>query len=156
MTTTNTLRIRSVNSLAVLGNEIRRGRLRQFRRIAFEVNEFSADDNQLWQRKIERLYFSCGCSEGAIASVGALLAYMAWLFLRPAGIGAISWTDAIWGLLLFFLAAGLGKVVGLARSRRNLIEAIDQLDQVLRQKGATGLETTLPEEPPTRTLCAVR
>jgi hypothetical protein len=128
-----TLIIDSVESLYPLRQEARRGGRRQYAELRLSVPQLSTDENAAWQRRVDDAYFACGCGEGAAFGAAAIVAYAVWAVVRPAPVG---WMDALWLVVAFFVASGLGKALGLARARRGLATTLDDLHALLEQRRA--------------------
>lgn len=83
-----------------------------------------------WQNRLNRLYFACGCPEGATGTLIALAAYVVgWLALRPdLGVGG---TIAA-GFAAAVVGGIAGKVVGLRAADRALQVEIRRISDAWR------------------------
>lgn len=151
---TESLTIDSVESLYPLTQEVRRGGRRRFRALEVAVPQLSPDENETWQKQLDRAYFACGCGEGAAFAVLGVVGYAAWAVARPE---PLAWLDLLWLVGTFFVAAGLGKAIGLARARRRLARTVDRLGQALHERKAhrEPHPDERPPEPDDARLCAV-
>jgi hypothetical protein len=98
--------------------------------------ELSRQECASWEGRLKRYYFACGCMEGSLASLGSLIGYGAYLWLRPGG-RAVGWTDGWYALVLLVVSGLAGKVIGLIHSRKQLERTITQLKAEIRKRAAS-------------------
>jgi VIT1/CCC1 family predicted Fe2+/Mn2+ transporter len=78
------------------------------------------DEAARWVERLDELRDDCGCAVGARFFFATLLAYpAAWYLLLRAALPT-PWHAVPAGLVLLFLAAGLGKLTGVLIARRRL------------------------------------
>lgn len=80
-----------------------------------------------YQRRLNRLYFACGCDRAALGLAGATLGYGAWLAAGYAQGRAFGWGDLWVGLAVVVAATFVGKLIGLSLKNRELKATIAEL-----------------------------
>lgn len=124
-----TLYIRTVGDLeSLLG---RRHRGRRPDRLALDVESLAEADAKRWEARLSRYYFACGCEAGSVVLLVALAVYVVAVGLAPGGFGAATWRDAVAGVVVGFVAAGVGKAAGLIHARWRLRTTIRSLASAL-------------------------
>jgi hypothetical protein len=125
-----TFYIRTVGDLESLLKRRRRGGRPD--RLVLDVEGIAEADAKSWETRLSRYYFACGCEAGSVVLLVALAAYVVALAMAPGGFGAATWRDAVAGVLVGFVAAGVGKAAGLIYARwrlrrtiRSLVSAVD-------------------------------
>jgi hypothetical protein len=113
-----TFHIRTAADLESLAT--RRGRVQRPDRIALDVTGFTDADARMWEARLSRYYFACGCEVASVALLLALSAYLVAVAVTPGGLGSATWRDAGIGVVIGFAAAAFGKLVGLLYARRRL------------------------------------
>jgi hypothetical protein len=124
-----TLHIRTVGDLESLLKRCRRGE--RPNRLVLDVEGLAEADAKRWEARLSRYYFACGCEAGSVVLLVALAAYLVALALAPGGFGAATWREAVAGVVVGFVAAGVGKAVGLIHARRRLRTTIRSLASAL-------------------------
>jgi len=121
--------IKSLSDLASLNPYHRRDKdaKRRHSEIKLQLADLTPAEIAAREKRINRLYFDCGCSEATAFGLAALVGVGAWLFFRPGGLSAFSPVDAVYFIVGFLLASGLGKWVGRLRARRALQVEVDGL-----------------------------
>lgn len=102
-------------------------------KIILNLDRLTPSETYSWQRKLNSLYSDCGCSTGAIAMFLSIVVYLLYLFFGPEGVSSISRTDGLIGVLVFFVSAGAGKVLGISRARWNFRRAVKKLVHRLQE-----------------------
>jgi hypothetical protein len=95
------------------------------------IADAKVDDNQrlAWERKLNHLYFACGCVYAAVGLTVAVLGYATWLVVRPGHWSDLAWRDLWIGLATIAAAAGIGKTIGLLRANRRLKQAVGEIQR---------------------------
>lgn len=86
--------------------------------------------SQVLQAAIDRYSRACGCREGKVGLLGALLLFVALMWARPAMLDLHGWAIVAVGFTLVCCGAVLGKVLGLWRARAELLNSIMYLQQL--------------------------
>ena len=120
-----TLYIRTVGDLESLLKRRRRGGRPD--RLVLDVKGLAEADAKTWEAKLSRYYFACGCELGSAVLLVALPAYVVALALAPGGFRSATWRDAVAGVLIGFVAAGVGKAAGLIHARWRLRTTVRSL-----------------------------
>jgi hypothetical protein len=98
----------------------------------FDFEGLDASETQRWLEEIRRDYFSCGCDTGAIyMTTSAIIVAIFFLALYLAGLPILTYTNILCSAFFIFLAAGVGKFIGLGVARHRLRKNIQQLSMVL-------------------------
>lgn len=104
----------------------------------------------MWQERLEKYYFACGCGESAVGGVlGSAVAVGRSLL---AADQAPWWRHLVAFGLGFALGSGAGKAAGLARARVELGSSVTRLEAVIRSHQK---EPDVVREEPREVLCAV-
>lgn len=111
------LTIDSLESLDPLRDELRRGSRRRFNRIRLRLPALSSSENAGWEDRLERGYLACGCAEAGALGAISIVVGASWVAFD--GV-AFTGSQGLWLLVIFFLATGIGKAIGLARARSRL------------------------------------
>jgi len=112
-------------SLSVLPLKRKRG----IGRVVIADPEIPNDKREAWERDINRNLRACGCSESSVLMLIALVGYCAYLIWRWVTGAELGWSHLGWGVLVLFIAASVGKGLGLLRAEaryRRLVERIGQ------------------------------
>jgi hypothetical protein len=83
-----------------------------------------------FERRLNRLYFACGCDKAAVGMAAGILGYLGWISLRTGGWERLSWSDLWLGLAVVFAATVAGKLVGRVQADRQLKAAAGELKRV--------------------------
>lgn len=93
------------------------------------LEDLPEDERDAWNREFTRLSQDCGCNTGALVAGAALGVYIA------AGMIGLMPLRFSFGVLVFILAAGIGKLVGMNTVARRLDQAISVASsEVLRRR----------------------
>ena len=106
------------------------------RNFTLRVPELSLEESKHWEQRLKRHYFSCGCLEGSVATIVALVGFLFYLLFRPSGF-SLAWLDGAHALGLFILAGLIGKILGLRGSRKRLQQTISDLKCLLQERADT-------------------
>jgi hypothetical protein len=114
--------------------------------ITVAVPGFTTDQTQTWQRKLTALANPCGCGVGMVFLMTAVIGYIAYAILAAQSAQSSTSTLTAWffvkhilaGLLVSFVAAGVGKAVGLILAqyqfKRVCAQLLIQIKQIEREK----------------------
>ena len=92
------------------------------------------DEAARWIEKLDKLQGECGCDIGARVFFAALVIYPAvWYWLLRPRLSSL-WYAALIGVVVLFLAAGLGKLTGILVARFRLRRAIHTLQARLTEQ----------------------
>jgi hypothetical protein len=100
----------------------------RWRRIEVDVAGLADGERKATEEDLNRHYFACGCAEASALASAAVVGVPAWLVISR-GMDGLTWLDALAALGLVFLAAGLGKGVGVLRARYRLGRVLARLRQ---------------------------
>lgn len=94
------------------------------------------DEAARWVERLDELQDECGCTVGARFFFTALVGYpVIWYWLLRPRLPSL-WYAALVGVVVIFIAAGLGKLTGILLARRSLRLAIRSLQaRVTEQTG---------------------
>ena len=85
------------------------------------------DEAARWIEKLDKLEGECGCDFGARVFFAALVIYPAvWYWLLRQRLSSL-WYAALIGVVVLFLAGGLGKLTGILIARYRLRRAVHSL-----------------------------
>lgn len=98
--------------------------------------ELSQQECASWEARLKHHYFACGCMEGSLASLGALIGYSVYVVFRSTGF-MIGWSDSLWALGLFVVSGLAGKVGGLIYSHKQLERTIVELKAEIQKRSAS-------------------
>jgi hypothetical protein len=116
---------------SLLGRRELRKRLR-WGQIVLRLDGLSPEENLSWQKKINRLYFNCGCSMGAAVMLLCMFLYGIYLIVGLAGYHQVDGVDFVVAIPILFSSALTGKIIGINRAKRGLRKAIRTLDNRLQ------------------------
>lgn len=92
------------------------------------------DEAARWIEKLNKLQSECGCDFGARVFFAALVIYPAvWYWLLRPRLSSF-WYAALIGVVVLFLAAGLGKLTGILVARLRLRLAVRRLQARLAEQ----------------------
>ena len=124
-----TFRLANPDDLQLLWTRTRSGRRLVLGRIAVQLPGLSQEERDGFEQRINKAYFDCGCVEAAILGFAGLAAYLVW----AAGASDTSlWLKLPGAALIFFLAVGVGKVIGRLRATRALRDELSKLARACR------------------------
>jgi hypothetical protein len=110
--------------------------LNKYKRVdfVFEFPVLNAEENQLWQAKIKRNYFACGCSMGRIFMIWALLLVVMGIgFNYFFHLGKFPVMGYVYASLFIFIMSGIGKAVGKLSAYKHLKKDIHTLISMLNK-----------------------
>ena len=103
--------------------------------VKMELKEFTVEENQKLTTELEVLYSACGCAQGRTSGVFALVVF---IVLVIAGIIPIQEYGTTKTMLFFFgfalVAMFFGKLYGLIKGRRALLNFADEVEERLQEK----------------------
>lgn len=103
--------------------------------VKMELKEFTVEENQKLTTELEVLYSACGCAQGRTSGVFALVVF---IVLVIAGIIPIQEYGTTKTMLIFFgfalVAMFFGKLYGLIKGRRALLNFADEVEERLQEK----------------------
>lgn len=123
------MQIRSVYELELLMGKRRRPRRPD--RLVLAIRGLPDADARVWEAKLSRYYFACGCEAASVVLAVVLAAYIVAVALTSGGFGSFSWRDLVVGAGIGFAAAGIGKLAGLLHARRRLRATVRALSERL-------------------------
>ena len=100
---------------------------RSYRRIKIELDGDKKKLN-LVERRINKTYFACGCTSGAISVYMVIILMTAYWLIFPSPAFLTWWTV----LATIFLASILGKIIGIVVSRKQLRIALEELEFLMK------------------------
>jgi hypothetical protein len=95
--------------------------------IALELSALNPQESVRWQRRLNRYYFDCGCSGGAVGMLSMMTAYVVLTVWRHPQLTGIGWKDVMWGLVTAAVSSVVGQVLGLRHAKKQLLRSIEQL-----------------------------
>ncbi len=95
------------------------------RRIFLRLEALSAEENEAWAKRVDALYFACGCGTGSLFLLFGMLAYV--LYLLAMRRSVLRLLDILVGLGLAFLLSVLGKTSGLVLAKIRLRSVVRQI-----------------------------
>ena len=95
--------------------------------IRIESQNLSYNDSLKYERKINKLYNSCGCDFGAISMLLALISVILYLFLQQGSFSNTLWSEILIGLFTIVGGALTGKFLGVIVDRIRLGRFIKNL-----------------------------
>lgn len=103
--------------------------------VKVEFEELSQEENHRLTQELEVLYSACGCAQGRTSGVFALVVF---IVLVIAGIIPIQEYGTTKTMLIFFgfalVAMFFGKLYGLIKGRRALLNFADEVEERLQEK----------------------
>ena len=70
--------------------------------------------SELWESRLNKYFFACGCKTGSAFFIILLPVYLLYLFFQIDEIYELAWADFGGVILVVFLSALLGKIIGLS------------------------------------------
>ena len=104
------------------------------RLLLFNLDGFTPQENYYWQEKINRLNVDCGCTFSAAAFFLSIVIYPSVLILGGYHLPSRVSVEVLVGLGFSLAFAGLGKSIGLFRSRRLLRSSLLSLIDLIRKR----------------------
>ena len=125
------LKLSSIVELKVLHDGIRFLQSRRYS-LSLEVSQLSPQQTRLWQQKLNRNFFACGCEVGAAFMLIVIGTCLVLSFAQPGGLMMMQWAYFFVMVIAIILSALTGKIVGLAiahiQFKRDIKELIHQLE----------------------------
>ena len=97
-------------------------------RVSLEILAFDSAKRLHYEKTLLRYYSDCGCSGGTAAVFVFLVAYPLLIFLS--GQFQPSWALLWKGLILLFMCAAIGKILGLLRARYRIRSTIGDIKKI--------------------------
>lgn len=98
------------------------------------VTALPPDEAAQWIEKLDELQNECGCDAGARSFFATLLLYpAAWYWLLRPRLSSL-WYALVIGVVVLFLAGGLGKLTGILIARYRLRRAVHGLQARLAKQ----------------------
>jgi hypothetical protein len=125
--------------------------------LVFNLDGLTPEENNYWEKRINRLNTDCGCSIGAAALCVMAILYPSVLILgghhKPGRLGL----EAVIGIVFIMAFAGLGKSIGLLRSHRLLRSSLVSLTRLIRERQGCATREHRPKRVVDidRSICAV-
>lgn len=120
---------------------------RHRRQIKLQIDGLHESDTAYWERKINRIYYYCGCGEGALSLFLGTPLILGYFFLFSNYHGPFFYIFSFF-LSIFILAIG-GKILGIIfakiRLRRN-IAALNSLIEHTKKAAGSDTDTGTPEK----------
>ena len=105
---------------------------KQIKDFIFEFEELDAIQTQKWIEKIKKDYLACGCDTGALFLILSLLTIIIFFSIKwLKDLPCLTSTNVLYSILLLFLAAGIGKIVGLIIAKHRLKKNLKQLATII-------------------------
>lgn len=86
--------------------------------IEMKLSNLSEEENKKLSKRINFLYYYCGCGEGAFFLLLSLVAYFYYIFITLQG--KISLLSILGGFLFLYLCTSIGKFAGILFSKLRL------------------------------------
>ncbi len=99
---------------------------REFRRIKIQLDTDSLNLKEI-EHRINKFYFACGCTSGAVGVYVGLAAIGTTWLLVPQLVNWVWWNIVI----VMFLAGIAGKLIGLFVNRYLLVQTLTQIEDAL-------------------------
>lgn len=100
------------------------------------------DARAYWQRRLGKLYFSCGCLEGTVLTLTFLAAWVAHTAWSWSTATPWLWQEMAWGLAGLVSFSLVGKAGGIAVARLRLLWAVRDLLRKMDMADAVRAATT--------------
>lgn len=100
--------------------------------IRLELPNLSAEQREVYERRLTAAHLDCGCALGAAMGLGLLAVF---IVLTLLGVGIqLGWARVGVAFVVFLFGSGVGKGIGLARARASLESTITEV--IKMQSGA--------------------
>lgn len=129
-------KILTISSPADLSQLLGKGifkRKNKIDRIELNLDQLSYEDSAELQQRLNDLYSDCGCSFGSLVLIISMAIYFIYI-LFVIGIPNLTGYDLLVGVGLFFISAGIGKMVGIKLARIKFNKIVNQLVNKLSQQ----------------------
>jgi hypothetical protein len=81
--------------------------------LRLEVAALAKPEQEMWQKRLNRHYAICGCQSSAWFVILAMIGYVVFLLVAPAGTGPAGWARLPWGVIVVLASGLVGKLIGL-------------------------------------------
>jgi hypothetical protein len=136
------LRISTDEDLRALWRDARTSRRRVAGRIQLELEGLPQGSRDMHEARINKAYFDCACAEATAAGLLGTAAFIAWAVARNAQ--APLWQNMLIGFVVFFAAAGVGKLIGRGRASSMLRREVEAVARAARIRLERGKDTGGP------------
>ena len=94
--------------------------------IEVKLDRLSSEESTKLQQNLNDLYSDCGCSFGSLVLLISMAFYFIYILFSK-GIPNITGYDLLIGIGIFFISAGVGKIVGIKLARIKFKKIVNQL-----------------------------
>lgn len=103
-------------------------KLKDTQKIKLEISQLDTNENAIYEKKINRWFYACGCESGAIFCSVAMIIYSIFSLFNT---HTWTWSLVKNGIVILFLSGLAGKLVGLFLARLQLNTTIKDLSNKL-------------------------
>ncbi|GAA5222295.1 hypothetical protein GCM10025777_29260 [Membranihabitans marinus] len=93
-------------------------------KIKMNIGQLSQDENAQYEKYFNEYYNACGCEMGSFFCFVSILLYSIFEIFHNDNI---NWLTVRNGVIIFFLSAGLGKIIGIFIAKMRLKKEVTEL-----------------------------